>query len=50
MISWYWLIIAFVGGSFLGMAFLGACVVAGQADRQAKGRLGLEEAHLPSHG
>jgi hypothetical protein len=47
MISWYWLIIAFVGGSFLGMAFLGACVAAGQADHSAKEALSLKDAHLP---
>jgi hypothetical protein len=38
MISWYWLILAFVAGAFLGMAFLAACVVAGQADRLQEGK------------
>ena len=50
MISWYWLIIAFVGGAFLGMAFLAACVAAGRADRAQERGLRLKEARLPSPG
>ena len=33
MISWYWLIVAFVVGAFFGMMFIAMCVAAGRTDR-----------------
>lgn len=48
MVSWYWLIIAFMGGAFFGAAFLAACVAAGRADRAQEKRLQCKEADLSS--
>jgi hypothetical protein len=48
MVSWYWLIVAFIAGAFFGLAVIASFVLAGQAERGKEERRRSKVANLSS--